>query len=123
MLMAICPKLYEIYWFDSTGNPPRDDIKDIVETSLKATSIIGGKKASRQVKWITCSCAIQRGGTECGYYVMKFILEIISLGTCKGMNKLLERQGRLPYNQKEIDEVRDIWCQYLVDEWIDRLLL
>ncbi|XP_031127577.1 uncharacterized protein LOC116029669 [Ipomoea triloba] len=59
--------------------------------SLKATSIIGGKKTSRQVKWITCS--------------------------------LLERQGRLSYNQKEIDEVRDIWCQYLVDEWVDRLLL
>lgn len=26
-----------------------------INRSLKTTSIIGGKKASRQVKWITCS--------------------------------------------------------------------
>ncbi|XP_019197203.1 PREDICTED: LIM domain-containing protein PLIM2b-like [Ipomoea nil] len=33
--MAICPQLNEIYWFDSIGGQPRDDIKDIVEKVIQ----------------------------------------------------------------------------------------
>ncbi|XP_031127883.1 uncharacterized protein LOC116029966 isoform X2 [Ipomoea triloba] len=123
VLIAICPLLYEIYWFDSIGREPCEDIKEIIETCVKTTNILSRKKASRQPKSIICSCAIQRRTTECGYYVMKFMLEIISSVAYKRMDKNLERQGRLPYNQQDIDEVRDIWCKFFIDEWVDKLLL
>nr|GMD76690.1 phosphatidylinositol-glycan biosynthesis class F protein [Ipomoea batatas] len=33
--------------------------------------------------------------------------------------QIVERVGSLSYNQQEIDEVRDTWAKYFIDEWIN----
>nr|GMC49118.1 P-loop containing nucleoside triphosphate hydrolase superfamily protein [Ipomoea batatas] len=35
--------------------------------------------------------------------------------------KIVERVGSSSYNQQEIDEVRDTWAKYFIDEWINTL--
>ncbi|KAJ0888926.1 putative papain-like cysteine peptidase superfamily [Helianthus annuus] len=36
--------------------------------------------AMQSVNWVKAKCPYQTGGTECGYYVLKFMKEVVEEG-------------------------------------------
>ncbi|XP_021724241.1 uncharacterized protein LOC110691595 isoform X7 [Chenopodium quinoa] len=70
-------------------------------------------KTSRpQLLHIRMECAQQCGGTECAYYVMRYMYEIVSFhSNCRG--NLKEYLARLAaYNDVELDEIREQWAKF-----------
>ncbi|XP_021771111.1 uncharacterized protein LOC110735232 isoform X2 [Chenopodium quinoa] len=71
------------------------------------------KKSKPQLLHIRMECAQQCGGTQCAYYVMRYMYEIVSFHSdCKG-NLKEEYLARLAaYNDVELDEIREQWAKF-----------
>ncbi|KAM2940088.1 hypothetical protein COP2_029488 [Malus domestica] len=59
-------------------------------------------------------CPLQEGTVECGYYVMKYMKEIIDDPNCSIITKFKEKAT---YTQQEIDALRIERVEY-VDDFI-----
>ncbi|KAL6323585.1 hypothetical protein AAG906_039175 [Vitis piasezkii] len=74
VLLVIEPKKMIVHYLDPLHHKPCEDLKDIVNMALR----ISAKKTSkREPSWQLVQCPRQEGGFECGYFVMRFIKEII----------------------------------------------
>ncbi|KAJ0603690.1 putative papain-like cysteine peptidase superfamily [Helianthus annuus] len=64
--------------------------------------------------WINARCPHQPGGTECGYYVMKFMKEIAYEGV-----EILDNdnagKGVEEYSAADMDDIREDWSTYAVN--------
>ncbi|KAM0049484.1 putative papain-like cysteine peptidase superfamily [Helianthus debilis subsp. tardiflorus] len=64
--------------------------------------------------WINARCPRQPGGTECGYYVMKFMKEIAYEGV-----EILDNdnvgKGVEEYSAADMDGIREDWSTYAVN--------
>ncbi|CAH9148478.1 unnamed protein product [Cuscuta epithymum] len=112
-LCVICPNLNEVFWFDSIGGRPTKQIKQIIDASFAQASLKGRKPVNRYktTKWTVCPCPMQPGSVECGYYVMRFMYDIISAQTNQNMNKIFAPHKK--YTQGDLDIVRGMWCKAL----------
>ncbi|CAH1447300.1 unnamed protein product [Lactuca virosa] len=54
----------------------------------------------------TEKCPVQPGGTECGYYMLKFIKEIVEEGIEVLVNDNVG-DGKVQYTDDDIDEIRE----------------
>ncbi|XP_065856997.1 uncharacterized protein [Euphorbia lathyris] len=67
------------------------------------------RKAKPPLKWIVAKCPQQKGSTECGYFVMRYMLDIILQH--RDFQELKDVFGRTtPYTEDELNEVLDIWA-------------
>ncbi|XP_021724243.1 uncharacterized protein LOC110691595 isoform X9 [Chenopodium quinoa] len=71
-------------------------------------------KTSRpQLLHIRMECAQQCGGTECAYYVMRYMYEIVSFhSNCRGNLKEKYLARLAAYNDVELDEIREQWAKF-----------
>ncbi|XP_021769774.1 uncharacterized protein LOC110734025 [Chenopodium quinoa] len=62
-----------------TGNGIGDDLRSIVDRALFGFRSEKGllKKIKMSTKWVQIQCPRQNNGVDCGYYVMRFMKEII----------------------------------------------
>ncbi|RVW82699.1 hypothetical protein CK203_037448 [Vitis vinifera] len=84
-----------VHYLDPMHHKPCEDLKDIVNMALR----ISAKKTSkREPSWelvqvtskiFSLHCPRQEGGFECGYFVMRFIKEIIFYPTIIASKVLL----------------------------------
>ncbi|KAA0035144.1 serine/threonine-protein kinase STY17-like [Cucumis melo var. makuwa] len=65
---------------------------------------------ARPLTWVSIKCAQQPGSTECGYYVMKFMQDIVRQKSIT-ITDVLMRQA--PYTQSELNMVRVESCDFL----------
>ncbi|XP_021758847.1 uncharacterized protein LOC110723783 [Chenopodium quinoa] len=78
----------------------------------------GRKGRNSKLKWFSIKCAQQTGDTESGFYVMKFMHEIVTLyGDCQNMDKEYQRRDE-PYTDEEINEVREQWAIFFGDKYL-----
>ncbi|RVW13500.1 hypothetical protein CK203_095260 [Vitis vinifera] len=72
--LVIEPRKMIVHYLDPMHHKPCEDLKDIINMALQ----ISAKKTSkREPSWQLVQCPRQEGGFECGYFVMRFIKEII----------------------------------------------
>ncbi|KAL3628265.1 hypothetical protein CASFOL_027311 [Castilleja foliolosa] len=65
--------------------------------------------------WSEIKCNKQPGVTECGYYVMRYMYDIITnYRESENIGKDWKKQER-PYSTIEMNEVRDVWARYFKD--------
>ncbi|KAK1372286.1 hypothetical protein POM88_028479 [Heracleum sosnowskyi] len=63
-------------------------------------------------------CPQQRGGTQCGYYVMRYMYDIVSQYCKNGETNWTKGVGRMEsYTRQQIDEIRDIWADFFTNEY------
>ncbi|XP_062011361.1 uncharacterized protein LOC133727958 [Rosa rugosa] len=75
-----------------------------------------GKKASR---WINLSGAPKQvGGGECGYYVMRYMKELIEDPMLSFAQKWSRKSKRTSYSQEQIDEVRVEWSEFVTRKYL-----
>ncbi|XP_074300372.1 uncharacterized protein LOC141631627 [Silene latifolia] len=105
----------QVYWCDPIGNSEIPIFKTVLNTSIRVYGYEGGsRKSSKVPQWIKLDCARQPGKTECGYYIMRYMLEIVtSPNSMCSLDELF--QDTTSYSQDEIDEVRDLWADYFLN--------
>ncbi|XP_023767348.1 uncharacterized protein LOC111915950 [Lactuca sativa] len=58
------------------------------------------------------SCPVQPGGTECGYYMLRFMKEMVE----EGIEVLVKDNigdGKVEYTTNDIDEIREEWSEFV----------
>ncbi|KAA0063720.1 uncharacterized protein E6C27_scaffold1290G00010 [Cucumis melo var. makuwa] len=99
-----------VYALDSLRHGSvRDELKSMVNTALRMFYNETNTRA-RPFTWVSIKCAQQPGSTECGYYVMKFMQDIVRQKSII-ITDVLTRQA--PYTQSELDMVRVEYCDFL----------
>ncbi|KAK4283908.1 hypothetical protein QN277_000809 [Acacia crassicarpa] len=106
-LCAICPESNIIYWFDSWGREQSDEIEKIFSEALEMYHIIGEKNT----KWLYPNCRRQLGDKECGYYVMRYVYDIIDLNQVHSLDTHFNNPQC--YSQEDIDNIRNMLSNYL----------
>ncbi|XP_059589719.1 probable ubiquitin-like-specific protease 2A [Vitis vinifera] len=107
VLVVIEPRKMIVHYLDPMHHKPCEDLKDIVNMALR----ISAKKTSkREPSWQLVQCPRQEGGFECGYFVMRFIKEIIFYPTI-----IASKFGdKKTYSQVEFDEIRGEWATFVL---------
>ncbi|XP_074580771.1 uncharacterized protein LOC141837227 [Curcuma longa] len=107
ILIVIQPYTELVYVLDSLSHRMRyDDWKYIVEMALRLFNSNKGRKGRKKPVWELLQAPRQPDGKQCGYYVMRFMRQIIA------EIETIERDGlrsifkAAEYTRAEIDEVR-----------------
>ncbi|CAH1440585.1 unnamed protein product [Lactuca virosa] len=75
-----------------------------------------GSKKKVKASWINVMCPFQPGYTECGYYVLKFMKEVVDEGLEVLNNNFLSQfWGKNEYTYVELDRVREEWATYVIN--------
>ncbi|XP_056682995.1 uncharacterized protein [Spinacia oleracea] len=120
MLIVINLTCGKAFKFDSSKSEKEQSltIKDCLDMAYNVYEVQGRKGRSSRLKWFSIKCAQQTGGAEGGYYVMKFMHEIVTMyNDCQNMEKDYQR-GDDPYSDKEINEVREQWAVFFEDKYL-----
>ncbi|KAA0046260.1 hypothetical protein E6C27_scaffold284G00640 [Cucumis melo var. makuwa] len=110
-LVIINPYDDLVYHLDSLRTSSRDDIKYVTNMALTIfQSQKNLKKTRKTTFWKAVKCPLQVGTVECGYYVMRYMREILSKDTSIITDAIDTRNS---YSQLELDEVRVEWAEFL----------
>ncbi|KAA0036550.1 uncharacterized protein E6C27_scaffold191G00530 [Cucumis melo var. makuwa] len=110
-LVIISPYDDVVYHLDSLRTSSRDDIKYVTNMALTIfQSQKNLKKTRKTTFWKAVKCPLQVGTVECGYYVMRYMREILSKDTSIITDAIDTRNS---YSQLELDEVRVEWTEFL----------
>ncbi|KAK9073437.1 hypothetical protein SSX86_007761 [Deinandra increscens subsp. villosa] len=101
------------YFLDSLGPSIVDrQFKQIVDAAIVLYNVRSGSQKMNKLKWVISKCPLQPGSTECGYYVLKFMKEIVRQGV-----KVLENDNiggdKNEYTDADFDEIREEWATYV----------
>ncbi|KAK9057103.1 hypothetical protein SSX86_024470 [Deinandra increscens subsp. villosa] len=105
-------KKMKCYYLDSIRPTSVNlQFKTIVDAAIGLYNAkIGSKKASK-FNWVNSACPLQPGTTECGYYVLKFMKEVVRQGlVVLEQNKI--GGDRNAYTDVDFDEIREEWLTY-----------
>ncbi|KAB2625552.1 ubiquitin-like-specific protease ESD4 [Pyrus ussuriensis x Pyrus communis] len=122
LLVIIDPYEELVYYMDLLNWIQIDPgMKNIVELALKMFKAQKGIKGRKNINWKVVQCPLQEGTVECGYYVMKYMKEIVDDPNCSIITKFKEKAT---YTQQEIDALRIEWAEYVddiipIDETLD----
>ncbi|KAL6345063.1 hypothetical protein AAG906_013546 [Vitis piasezkii] len=78
VLVALEMKKMIAYYLDPMARQPCDDLKDIVNMAMRINPPEKQKTSKREPTWVKVVCPRQPGSVECGYYVMRYMKEIIA---------------------------------------------
>ncbi|KAL9408941.1 hypothetical protein AB3S75_047346 [Citrus x aurantiifolia] len=101
-----------VHYLNSVRNEISVDIKKIVTVGIQMFLAKKGQQMKKiNLKWNDVKVPMQIGNVECGYYVMRFMKEIIADQSilCVKFNE------KNTYNEDEINEIRSDWTTYVSD--------
>ncbi|XP_031109558.1 uncharacterized protein LOC116013770 [Ipomoea triloba] len=113
VLIVICTPSKKVYVFDPMKTQRTLEVKTFVNMAFR--SIPG--RATRNVNWVECKCPQQPRGVECGYYVLRYMFDIITkYSMVESLYDVFDET--ITYSMNEIDEVRELWAQYFIEECV-----
>ncbi|CAL8135097.1 unnamed protein product [Prunus armeniaca] len=105
-----------VYFLDPLpGNRVVDEEgKNIVNSALKIYNSHIGRPGRKAPIWKTLpGTPKQPSSVECGYYVMRFMRDIIMDPSLEFEKKFAKGKAQAPYPQAAIDEVRKEWAEFV----------
>ncbi|XP_028770181.1 TMV resistance protein N-like [Neltuma alba] len=84
-LCAVCPGSNIIHWFDSLGGKQSDDIEKVFTEALVTYQITGGEN----IKWLYPKYRRQLEDKEGGYYIMRYMYDIIDLNEVDSLDMVV----------------------------------
>ncbi|XP_074302494.1 uncharacterized protein LOC141634089 [Silene latifolia] len=116
-LAVICPLIHEAYFCDPKATSKRDvSFKHLIQIAFRSFRAQAGStlKSGLSMKWSNIDCHQQTRSTECGYYVMRYMLDIVRhYQNIKDHKKWFG--SKASYTIEEINEVRDLWATHFMD--------
>ncbi|XP_057248566.1 uncharacterized protein LOC130590365 [Beta vulgaris subsp. vulgaris] len=124
MLAVISPWNGTVFWLDPSGaDYIRDFAERIINEGIVKFSMVHRKDVKKlkknPVRWNKIQCPRQAlGSKDCGYYVCRYMIETIA------SKRQLIPDKYFPgipstYSQEMIDELRDMWVDYLNNQTQD----
>ncbi|XP_062011068.1 uncharacterized protein LOC133727496 [Rosa rugosa] len=92
---------------------------ETVNNAIKLFNGITGRHGKKAPRWINLSGAPKQvGGGECGYYVMRYMKELIEDPMLSFAQKWSRKSKRTSYSQEQIDEVRIEWSEFVTRKYL-----
>ncbi|CAL2267165.1 unnamed protein product [Prunus armeniaca] len=116
VLLIVRAKRETVYFLDPL---PRNCVvdeegKNIVNSALKIYNSHIGRPGRKAPIWKTLpGTPKQPSSVECGYYVMRFMRDIIMDPSLEFEKKFAKGKDQAPYPQAAIDEVRKEWAEFV----------
>ncbi|WJX57197.1 hypothetical protein P8452_42781 [Trifolium repens] len=99
VLFVINPNAEDIYFLDPLGGEPSDH--------------------GNKIKWHKIKCPRQRNTIDCGYFIMRFMKEVIMEYPNKIPDNYFHRHRHSTYSKEKLDEVKEEWATYMVEDVIN----
>ncbi|KAL0559487.1 hypothetical protein IC582_004098 [Cucumis melo] len=100
-----------VYVLDSLRSKVNEDIHGIINVGLKTWQAKHDLQRYRSTpKWRPVKCPRQLDSVGCGYYVQKYIHEIVHNSSTSITNLFNTKNA---YSQEEIDEIRTEWAAFV----------
>nr|KAJ0225497.1 hypothetical protein LSAT_V11C100024290 [Lactuca sativa] len=97
------------YYLDSLSSGNFNmQLKQIVDSAMVLYTTQSGSNKRVKLNWVNVTCPVQPGSTECGYYMLRFMKEIVEEGI-----EVLIRDGKAEYTTADIDEIREEWSTFV----------
>ncbi|CAL9024620.1 unnamed protein product [Prunus brigantina] len=115
VLLIVRAKRETVYFLDPLpGNRVVDEeAKNIVNNAIKIYNSHIARQGRKAPIWKTLSgTPKQPSSVECGYYVMRFMRDIIMDPSLAFEKKYAKGNDEAPYPQEAIDEVRKEWAEF-----------
>ncbi|XP_073033704.1 uncharacterized protein [Primulina eburnea] len=116
ILVVIEPYKEVIYLLDSLYHRIRDeDWKYVAEMALRLFNSNKGRKGKKNALWEVVKAPRQTDAKQCGYYVMRFMRQIIEEISTIERDSLRSIFTKSEYSREEIDEVRSELAECIQD--------
>ncbi|CAH9051847.1 unnamed protein product, partial [Cuscuta europaea] len=106
ILIVICPPVNKGYIFNSIPSFSNIIIQKDLALAYRVASARNGD--GKPITWHNVKCARQNGNTECGYYTMRYIWEVISYVDSFDIGKDWYSRTEA-YSEDEFNNIRNIW--------------
>ncbi|BFG35356.1 hypothetical protein CerSpe_216300 [Prunus speciosa] len=108
-----------IYFMDPLNRIIIDEEwKQVVNTAIKVLNVKRNRKGRKTPQWIILmGTPKQPTNTECGYFVMRYMKEIIEDKNLEFASKW-SKTNDCTYTQNQIDEVRSEWADYVMTNYV-----
>ncbi|WJX62977.1 hypothetical protein P8452_47914 [Trifolium repens] len=119
-LLVIDPDAGIIYYLDPMATDPtrhlickkRFENALLIYRAYNLTKPVAKSKLNR-ITWIRIECPQQTNTTDCGYFVMRFMKEIVMQYPKKIPDKYFDEYKCRTYSKDKLDEVKDEWTEYM----------
>ncbi|KAK2368084.1 ubiquitin-specific protease [Trifolium repens] len=125
VLFVINPNAEDIYFLDPLGGEPSDhgSIKTKFENAIQIYRAWCENKISKskkdKIKWHKIKCPRQINTIDCGYFIMRFMKEVIMEYPNKIPDNYFHRHRHSTYSKGKLDEVKEEWATYMVEDVIN----
>ncbi|KAI5313103.1 hypothetical protein L3X38_042277 [Prunus dulcis] len=116
VLLIVRAKRETVYFLDllPENRVVDEEAKNIVNSAIKIYNSHIARAGRKSVIWKTLSgTPKQPSNVECGYYVMRFMRDIIMDPSLAFEKKYAKGNQEAPYPQEAIDEVRNEWAEFV----------
>ncbi|KAK9689671.1 hypothetical protein RND81_09G074200 [Saponaria officinalis] len=123
VLAAIMPSTKKVFWIDSCHGLPSETFMDLIRKAFEKKRELNILeqvlvKDDTPTTFIPISgCPRQTDGIQCGYYVCRFMWEIIKNRYIVIPPKYLVHQhnpDEYSFTTQQIDEIRDLWGKFVL---------
>ncbi|XP_019151867.1 PREDICTED: uncharacterized protein LOC109148585 [Ipomoea nil] len=115
LLLVICMRSKNVCFLDPL--PSDRDIGEIKASINLAFRSVPTNGRIKNIDWKPCKCPIQPGDYECGYYVMRYMFDIVTkYSSIDDLDKAFESDS--PYSINDINEIREQWVKYFFSECV-----
>ncbi|KAI5403431.1 hypothetical protein KIW84_050849 [Lathyrus oleraceus] len=99
-----------------------DPLKEVqlVDTSIKVFRSQRQARVPRtkssNITWIKVQCPLQRNGIDCGYFVMRFMREIINMNQIEIPITYFDEYKCAHYTRLQLEQIKEELCQYFIEK-------
>ncbi|CAH9114612.1 unnamed protein product [Cuscuta europaea] len=111
ILIVICPAFDKGFVFNSIPSGSRFAIQKDLGIAYRVASTQNG--GGKSIKWHDITCARQLRSTECGYYVMRYMWEVVFYQGSIDIGKDWSPRSEA-YTVEEFNNIRDIWARFFL---------
>ncbi|WJX92412.1 hypothetical protein P8452_74058 [Trifolium repens] len=109
------------YYLDSLGDEPSkyESCKTKFNNALQIYHALSQTKASKsklKITWKTIKCPRQTNGIDCGYFVMRFMKELVMRYPNKIPENYFEEHKCRTYSKDKLHEVKEEWADYMITD-------